>query len=107
MRFGTVSNLSLQQRSILKWLINCVRFAEQHNRSLLETGFDWGITIQDKAGENSRRASLYRALARLEQRGLLIRIRGRKQARTMRVKLIPEGHRVAEELAATLPPISQ
>jgi hypothetical protein len=98
MESATMSNLSPQQRNILKWLINCVRFAEQHNRSLLKTGFTWGINIQDKACENSRRASLCRSLARLEQRGLLIRIRGRKQTRTTRLRLTDEGHCLAEAI---------
>jgi hypothetical protein len=88
----------------LKWLIKCVRFAEQHNPSLLETGFAWGINIQDKAGENSRRASLCRALSRLERRGLLIRIRGRKRVRTARVKLTAEGQHVAEASSVKMPP---
>src|SRR5690242_17405801 len=103
--YTTMSNLSPQQRNILKWLINSVRFTEQHNRSLLKTGFAWRIHIKDKACENSRRASLCRSLARLEQRGLLICSRGRKQARTARVRLPPLGQCVAETIAATLPPI--
>src|SRR5688572_30007178 len=104
MKSATMSNLSPQQRSILRWLIKCVHFAEQQSRSLLETGFAWGITIKDKACENSRRASLCRSLARLEQRGLVKRISGRKQARTARVRLTPEGHRIAETIATKIPP---
>jgi hypothetical protein len=82
-----MSVLSSQQVRVLKWLLNCVRFAEQHNRQLLEDGFPWNPKTQDKERENCWRASLCRALARLEKRGLITRIKGRKKARTSRVKL--------------------
>src|SRR5437588_4722527 len=39
---------------------------------------------EDKARENVWRASLCRSLTRLEKRGLITRIKGRKQARTDR-----------------------
>jgi hypothetical protein len=110
-----MSNLSPLQQSILKWLLSSVRFAEQHNRRLLERGIEWwpkwtpktADKTEDKRLENVWRASLCRSLARLEQRGLLVRIRGRNLARTMRVRLTAEGHRVAEALAAKIPPIGQ
>ena len=98
--------LSSQQQHILKWLLNRVRFAEQHNPQLLEAGFDWwpqwkpkcGDKIEDKALENVWRASLCRSLSRLEKRGLITRIKGRKQARTIRVLLTINGRKVAEAM---------
>ena len=107
-----MSNLSALQRYILTWLINRLRFAEQHDHQQLERGIYWWPewtpkTIdkaEDKRLENVWRASLCRSLARLEHRGLLIRIRGRKQARTARVRLTDEGHRVAESIVTEIPP---
>ena len=99
--------LSSQQQHILKWLINRVRFAEQHHPQLLEVGFDWmpqwkpkcENQAEDKALENVWRASLCRSLTRLERRGLITRIKGRKQARTMRVLLTIKGRKVAEAMS--------
>ena len=94
----TVSDLSAQQRNILKWLINCVRFAEQHNPQLLVTGFPWNPQPNDKSRENCWRASLCRTLSRLERRRLVTRIKGPQGRRTVRVMLTTEGRSVAEAL---------
>jgi hypothetical protein len=110
-----MSNLSSLQQSILTWLITRMRYAEQCNRHLLDRGVDWvpewtpktEDQTEDKRLENVWRASLCRTLARFERRGLVKRIRGRKQARTARVLLTPVGHRIAHTLAATLPPTGQ
>ena len=101
-----MSNLSPLQRSILKWLLARLRFAQQHDQQLLKIGFSWephwkpknGDRAEDKANENVWRASLCRALARLEKRGLVIRIKGRKKARTVRVLLTAKGQQVAQTL---------
>ena len=103
---------SLQQ--YIKWLISRWRYAERHHPQPLERGIDWMPEWEpkaldkydDKRLENVWRASLCRTLARLERRGLVKRNRGRKQARTARVRLTPTGHRVAEAIAATIPPYS-
>jgi hypothetical protein len=95
-----MSDLSIQQRVILKWLLDCVRFAEKHNPQLLVTGFAWTPQTNDIPRENAWRASLCRTLARLEKRGLITRIKGRKNARTVRVMLTSEGRRVAESLVS-------
>jgi hypothetical protein len=106
-----MSNLSLLQQYILRWLI--ARVSTGHDDSqLLERGIDWfpqwtpktTNQTEDRRLENVWRASLCRSLARLERRGLLTRIRGRKQARTARVRLTDEGHRIAETIAGKLPP---
>jgi len=99
-----MSNLSAQQRHILKWLVSQVRIAEQQGGRLLEAGVPWRILwtakaqdhTEDKACENSYRVTMCHSLARLEKRGLITRIRGRKNARTVRVMLTSEGRRVAE-----------
>jgi DNA-binding MarR family transcriptional regulator len=102
-----MAHLSPLQQYILTWLIDHIPAAER-----LERGIDWfpqwipqtTDQIEDKRLENVWRASLCRSLARLEHRGLLIRVRGRKKARTARVRLTDEGHRVAETIATKLPP---
>jgi hypothetical protein len=107
-----MSNLSSLQQYILKWLINRVKTIGHGERQLLERGILWWPEwtpkttdkTEDKRLENVWRASLCRSLARLEQRGLIIRVRGRKQARTARVRLTAEGHQVAEAIAAKIPP---
>jgi DNA-binding HxlR family transcriptional regulator len=53
---------------------------------------------EDKALENVWRASVCRSLARLEKRGLVIRIKGSKKTRTVRVKFTDAGRKVAEAL---------
>ena len=93
-----MSVLSPQQVRVLKWLLNCVLLAEQHNRQLLEDGFPWNPQTQDKERENCWRASLCRAFARLEKRGLITRIKGRKKARTSRVKFTEKGRKLAESM---------
>jgi hypothetical protein len=90
-----MSNLSPLQQYILRWIINRVRYAEQHDRQQLERGIYWWPEwtprttdkTEDRRRENVWRASLCRSLARLEQRGLLIRIRGRKQVRMVYPKI--------------------
>jgi hypothetical protein len=107
-----MSNLSPLQQYILKWLINRIPAIGHGDRQLLERGIlwwpEWTPKTIDKAEdrrlENVWRASLCRSLARLEQRGLVIRVRGRKRARTARVRLTDEGQRVAEAIAAKIPP---
>lgn len=106
-----MSNLSPLQQYILKWLFNRVQSIGHGDRQLLERGIDWmpkwtprtTNKAEDKRLENVWRASLCRSLARLERRGLIQRIRGRKQARTARVKLTDEGHRMAEAIATKIP----
>jgi hypothetical protein len=82
--------LSSQQQAILKWLISRIRHAEQHNPQQLNSGIYWAPRwkpkcndqSEDKAQENAWRASLCRTLVRLEKRGLVSRVKGRKQLRT-------------------------
>jgi hypothetical protein len=92
-------DLSIQQQNILKWLLGQTRLAEERRPDLLEGGFVWALRCNNKANENSIRASYSRALARLERRGLVVRIKGRKEVRTVRVRLSPTGRRVAERLS--------
>jgi hypothetical protein len=97
MESAMISNLSPLQQDILTWMINRARFAEQPDHQSLERGIDWWSKwipkttdkLEDRRREDVWRASLCRSLARLEHPGLLIRIRGRKQARTARVRLPP------------------
>jgi hypothetical protein len=97
----TMTSISSQQQQILARLLRLTRLAEKYDDlELLEKGFNWSPKITDKAAENSRRASLSRALTRLEARGLITRVKGRKQARTSRLKLTDQGRRVAESLPA-------
>jgi len=95
--------LSEQQKRVLRWLLAVVRNVEDIDssaaRSLLRDGINWLPSTTDKERENSWRASLCRTLARLEKRGLVIRIKGRKKARTVRVMLTSEGRKVAEALS--------
>jgi hypothetical protein len=106
MESATMSNLSPLQQFILRWIINRVRVAAQHDRQLLERGILWwpewtpktSDEIEDRSLENVWRTSLCRSMARLEQRGLITRIRGRKKARTARVRLTDEGLKVAEAI---------
>jgi hypothetical protein len=103
-----MSDLSAQQRHILKWLISQVQIAEQQGGRVLDAGIAWRILwtpkaqdhTEDKARENSYRVTMCNSLARLERRGLITRIRGRKNARTVRVMLTSEGRRVAEALVS-------
>jgi DNA-binding MarR family transcriptional regulator len=109
-----MSNLSSLQQYILTWLINHIPVGRD-DRQLFERGIDWmpewipktTDQTEDRRLENVWRASLCRSLARLERRGLVQCIRGRKQARTARVRLIDEGHRIAETIAGKLPPTWQ
>jgi len=98
MRLTAESGLSVQQQSIIKWLRECVHFAEQHNPQLLLTGFPWSPQPTDRSRESAWRASLCRTLSRLERRGLITRIRGRKNERTVRVMLTSEGRAVSESI---------
>ena len=95
--------LSEQQKLVLRWLLAAVRDLESLNsgaaRSLLRDGIDWRPRAGDKHRENCWLASLCRTLARLEQRGLITRVRGRKNARTVRVKLTNQGRKLAEMLS--------
>lgn len=101
-------NLSPLQRHILRWLIYEVRLAEQQDQwGLFEGDVTWMLSwtaqvanpTEDKSLENVWRASVCRSLARLEKRGLVIRIKGRKKARTLRVRLTDAGRKVAEALS--------
>ena len=102
-----MADLSPLQRHILRWLISQVRIAEQQDGALLEEGVAWRVLwirqlqdhTEDKARENVWRASVCRALARLENRGLVTRIRGRKNARTVRVLFTSAGRKVADMLS--------
>lgn len=102
-----MSGLSSLQQSILKWLLYQVRSVEQADPKWLKYGIEWRPPwmpqlqdkAQDKALENVFRASLCRSLARLENRGLITRMRGRKNARTVNVMLTAEGRKVAEALS--------
>ena len=95
--------LSEQQKHVLRWLLAVVRNLEDNDtaaaRSLLRTGVDWLPRATNKERENCWRASLCRTLARLEKRGLVVRIKGRKNARTVRVVFTSEGRKVAEALS--------
>src|SRR5258707_9400685 len=97
-----MADLSPLQLQILRWLLSQVRIAEQQDRELFEEDgglFDGDVAwmfmwtpqvpdpMEDRALENVWRASVCRSLARLEKRGLVIRIKGRKKARTVRVSL--------------------
>jgi hypothetical protein len=102
-----METLSPLQRHILRWLIGQVRIAEQQDREGWFKGdVAWMLTwvalvadrTEDKALENVWRASVCRSLARLEKRGLVIRIKGPKKARTVGVRFTREGRRVAEAL---------
>ena len=88
--------VSPMQRHILTWLISQVRLAEQQDQwGMFEGDVAWlpewdtqlGDRGADKALENVWRASMCRSLARLEKRGLITRIKGRKKTRTVRVRL--------------------
>ena len=102
-----MSDLSAQQRHILKWLNSQVRIAEPQGGRLLEAGVPWRVLwnphlkdqSEDKARENSYRVTMCHSLARLERRALIMRIKGRKNARTVRVMLTSEGRVVADALA--------
>lgn len=95
--------LSEQQKHVLCWLLGVVRNLEDIDssaaRRLLRDGIHWLPHATDKERENCWRASLCRTLARLEKRGLVIRIKGRKNARTVRVVFTSEGRKVAEALS--------
>lgn len=92
-------SLSVQQRHILQWLLTQACQAEKERPDLLEIGSIWALKCNNKADENSLRASYSRTLARLERRGLVIRIKGHKKTRTVRVALTAEGRRAAEALS--------
>jgi hypothetical protein len=96
--------LSGQQKLVLRWLLAAVRDLEKIDscaaRSVLLNGIAWQPRAADKEREACWRASLCRTLARLEQRGLITRVRGRKNLRTVRLKLTDQGRRVAESLSA-------
>ena len=97
------SRLSEQQKAILRWLLEEVRTLEDMNdcigRLALRAGIEWRPRIADKERENCSRASLCRAIERLERRGLIKRVYGPKHRRTIALKLTGEGRRVAEVLS--------
>ena len=98
--------LSPLQRQILRWLLSQVRTAEQQDGRSIEGGVAWEVSwdtqvqdrTEDKARENVWRSSVCRALARLEKRGLVIRIKERKKARTVEVMFTRPGRKMAEAL---------
>jgi DNA-binding HxlR family transcriptional regulator len=95
--------LSEQQKRVLRWLLAAVRDLESVRnaaaRSLLREGIDWRPRAGNKERESCWRSSLCRTLARLEQRGLITRIRGPKNARTVRLKFTNQGRKTAEMLS--------
>ena len=95
--------LSEQQRGVMRWLLRAVQSSENLNdidRPILSLGaIEWRPRTVDKEGENCWRASLCRTLARLEKRGLITRIRGPKNARTVAVMFTDVGRKVAEALS--------
>ena len=103
-----MSGLSSMQRSILKSVLYQILSVEQENPQWLKDGIAWmpqwmpksKDKSEDKALENVYRASLCRSLARLEERGLITRIKGQKKARTVRILLTSEGRKVAEAITA-------
>lgn len=105
-----MSNLSPLQRRILQWLLYHTCVVEQEDPQWLKYGIDWyhpwtpmtTNKTEDRRLEIVWRASLCRSLARLEKRGLIKRLRGRKQARTTSVLLTDEGRKVAEALSPTI-----
>lgn len=96
--------LSAQQRQILSNALKLTRETEQISPSLLKSGIPWNLQWSpqsrdkdiDRSLENVWRASMCRALARLERRGLISRIKGRKKARTTSVLLTDQGRKIAE-----------
>lgn len=75
--------LSEQQKLVLRWLLQAVRNLESNGssaaRSVVWEGIAWQPRAADKERENCWRASLCRSLSRLERRGLITRIKGRKK----------------------------
>jgi hypothetical protein len=96
--------LSAQQRAVLRWLLRSVRTLEGRDdieaRIMLRDGIRWRPSTVDEESENCWRASPCRTLARLEKRGLITRLRGPKNARTIAVMFTDVGRRVAEALSA-------
>lgn len=89
--------LSEQQRKILCWLLLAVR-------SVADFDYDvddivWHPHTTDKEHENCWRASLSRSLARLERQGLIIRVKGPQNLRTVGVRFTDLGRRAAESLS--------
>ena len=95
--------LSEQQKTVLLWLLRGVRMLEARNdeaaRAVLRDGIYWAPQVGNKERENCWRASLCRTLARLEQRRLITRVRGRKNARTVRVMFTDAGRELAESIS--------
>ena len=94
--------LSKQQKSILLWLLRAVRILEDRNdataRITRRTGIPWRPQVADKDRESCRRSALCRAIERLEHRGLIQRVYGRKGRRTIALTLTRAGRLVAEAL---------
>lgn len=99
----SASRLSEQQKAILRWPLEEVRTLEDRNdclaRLVLRSGIDWRPRVADKERENCSRASLCRAIERLERRRLIKRVYGPKHRRTIALKFTGEGRRVAEVLS--------
>ena len=91
-------NIRRQQQRILLWLYGYVEQREKRGDDLavriLTEGVSWTPEQYTPAG----RASLSRSLERMEQRGLLERIRPR--GRTVRVKLTAVGRMFARQFRA-------
>jgi len=99
----SASRLSEQQKAILRWLLQKVRTREDRHDSIsrlvLRAGIEWRPRVADKERENCSRASLCRAIERLEKRGLIKRVYGPKHRRTIALKFTGDGRRVAEVLS--------
>jgi DNA-binding HxlR family transcriptional regulator len=96
----SAGRLSEQQKAILRWLLKAVRTLEDRNDSIgrlvLRAGIEWRPRVDDKERENCLRASLCRAIERLERRRLIKRVYGPTHRRTIALKLTGKGRRVAE-----------
>lgn len=94
----STSRLSEQQKEILRWLLDAVRILEERNHRLgrigLRIGIEWCPRIVDKESEICRRASLCRAIERLENRGRIRRLYGPKRRRTIALKFTSKGRRL-------------
>jgi DNA-binding MarR family transcriptional regulator len=97
----SLRELSPQQRQVLRWLLENSRLIEELVPDLTNAPVDYRVSVDDRTSENARRASFSRTMRRLEQRGLISKVKGAANRRTLRVALTSEGRRVAEAIPAT------